>query len=57
VPNFFVGSALTLLIFSGGVLGFWGGVGLMGTIFLLVLMTQRCCSRKGEMEKKEVGHL
>ena len=55
-----VGSAVIslgpILTFSGGVLGFWGGVGLMGTIFLLVLMTQRCCSRKGEMEKKEVGH-
>ena len=39
---------------SGGVLGFWGGVGLMGTIFLLVLVTQRCCSRRSVMEKKEV---
>ena len=39
---------------AGGVLGFWGGVGLMGTIFLLVLVTQRCCSRRSVMEKKEV---
>mgnify|MGYP001232076480 CR=1 FL=1 len=38
----------------GGVLGFWGGVGLMGTIFLLVLVTQRCCTRRSVMEKKEV---
>lgn len=38
---------------SGGVLGFWGGVGLMGTIFLLVLVTQRCCSRRADLEKKE----
>lgn len=41
---------------AGGVLGFWGGVGLMGTIFLLVLVTQRCCSRRSVMEKKEVTH-
>merc|ERR1712123_166712 len=27
----------------GGVLGFWGGVGSMGTVFLLILLTQRCC--------------
>ena len=40
---------------KGGVLGFWGGVGLMGTIFLLVLVTQRCCSRRGAREKKEVS--
>ena len=36
-------------------LGFWGGVGLMGTIFLLVLVTQRCCSRRASQEKKEVS--
>ena len=40
---------------AGGVLGFWGGVGLMGTIFLLVLVTQRCCSRRASQEKKEVS--
>ena len=45
---------LTDLGAAGGVLGFWGGVGLMGTIFLLVLVTQRCCSRRSVMEKKEV---
>ena len=42
-------------VFAGGVLGFWGGVGLMGTIFLLVLVTQRCCSRRASQEKKEVS--
>ena len=26
----------------------------MGTIFLLVLIVQRCCSRRGEGDKKEV---
>merc|ERR1712154_59762 len=31
----------------GGVLGFWGGVGSMGTVFLLILLTQRCCCRRG----------
>ena len=45
---------VTDLAAVGGVLGFWGGVGLMGTIFLLVLVTQRCCSRRSVMEKKEV---
>ena len=44
-------------MFSGGVLGFWGGVGLMGTIFLLVLVTQRCCARRGSIEKKEVTYI
>ena len=37
----------------GGVLGFWGGVGSMGTIFLLILMTQRFFCRRRE-DKKEV---
>ena len=50
----FVHNMLTDLGAAGGVLGFWGGVGLMGTIFLLVLVTQRCCSRRSVMEKKEV---
>merc|ERR1719285_888682 len=36
----------------GGVLGFWGGVGSMGTLFLLVLMTQRFFCRRRE-DKKE----
>ena len=49
-------SSVSLTDFAavGGVLGFWGGVGLMGTIFLLVLVTQRCCIRRSVMEKKEV---
>merc|ERR1712241_1163417 len=38
----------------GGVLGFWGGVGSMGTVFLLVVLTQRyCCRRRGD--KDEAG--
>jgi len=32
----------------GGVLGFWGGVGSMGTLFLVVLMTQRYCCRNNQ---------
>ena len=38
----------------GGVLGFWGGVGSMGTLFLMVLMAQRFFCRRRE-DKKEVG--
>ena len=38
----------------GGVLGFWGGVGSMGTVFLLVVMTQRYCCRR-RMDKEETG--
>merc|ERR1719348_2546144 len=38
----------------GGVLGFWGGVGSMGTVFLLILLTQRCCCRRG-VGKDETG--
>lgn len=29
----------------GGVLGFWGGVGSMGTLFLVILLAQRYCCR------------
>merc|ERR1719481_1814564 len=37
----------------GGVLGFWGGVGSMGTLFLFVLLTQRyCCRRRGDKEEQ-----
>ena len=38
----------------GGVLGFWGGVGSMGTVFLLVVMSQRYCCRR-RMDKEEAG--
>jgi len=38
----------------GGVLGFWGGVGSMGTVFLLVVLTQRYCCRR-RMDKEEAG--
>ena len=38
----------------GGVLGFWGGVGSMGTVFLLVVLTQRYCCRR-RMNKDEAG--
>ena len=41
-------------LFAGGVLGFWGGVGSMGTVFLLVVLTQRyCCKRR--QDKEEAG--
>jgi len=42
-----------LVAILGGVLGFWGGVGSMGALFLLVLMTQRFFCRRKE-DKKEV---
>lgn len=38
----------------GGVLGFWGGVGSMGTVFLFILMTQRYCCRPNK-DKDESG--
>ena len=38
----------------GGVLGFWGGVGSMGTVFLLVVLTQRYCCRR-RLDKDEAG--
>ena len=39
---------------TGGVLGFWGGVGSMGTVFLLVVLTQRYCCRRRQ-DKDEAG--
>ena len=36
----------------GGVLGFWGGVGSLGTIFLIVVLSQRYCCRE-EDDKDE----
>ncbi len=32
----------------GGVLGFWGGVGSLGTLFLVVVLSQRYCCRKDD---------
>jgi len=29
----------------GGVLGFWGGVGTMGTLFLIILLANKYCCR------------
>ncbi len=39
----------------GGVLGFWGGVGGLGAIFLIVVMSQRYCCRKGDDDKDVDG--
>ena len=37
--------------FPGGVLGFWGGVGSMGCVFLMVLLAQRyCCTKRLDKE-------
>ena len=35
----------------GGVLGFWGGIGSLGTLFLVVVMSKRYCCR--EVDDKE----
>jgi hypothetical protein len=32
----------------GGVIGFWGGVGSMGSLFLGAVLTQRYCCRKDD---------
>ena len=32
----------------GGVLGFWGGVGGLGTMFLVVVLSQRYCCKENE---------
>lgn len=39
----------------GGVLGFWGGVGGLGTLFLVVVLSQRYCCRKSDEEKDGDG--
>ena len=39
---------LEMLSDAGGVLGFWGGVGSMGTLFLVILMTQKYCCRSSD---------
>ena len=35
----------------GGVLGFWGGIGSLGTLFLVVVMSKRYCCR--DVDDKE----
>ena len=35
----------------GGVLGFWGGIGSLGTLFLIVVMSKRYCCR--DVDDKE----
>jgi len=37
----------------GGVLGFWGGVGAMGSIFLMLVLTQRYCCIDDEKDENE----
>jgi len=32
----------------GGVLGFWGGVGGLGTIFLVIVLSQRYCCKEDD---------
>lgn len=35
----------------GGVLGFWGGVGGLGTMFLIVVLSQRYCCKDDDDDK------
>ena len=35
----------------GGVLGFWGGVGGLGTMFLVVVLSQRYCCKDDDDDK------
>lgn len=35
----------------GGVLGFWGGVGAMGSVFLMLVLTQRYCCIDDEKDE------
>jgi hypothetical protein len=38
----------------GGVLGFWGGVGSLGTIFLIVVLSQRyCCTDEDDKDEAD----
>ena len=34
-----------MMAIMGGVLGFWGGIGSLGTIFLVIVMSKRYCCR------------
>merc|ERR1719412_2580192 len=36
----------------GGVLGFWGGIGSLGTLFLVVVMSKRYCCRDVDAKYK-----
>ena len=47
---------VTTCVSPGGVLGFWGGVGSMGAVFLLVVLTQRYCCRRRQ-DKEEAGQV
>ena len=38
-------------VFQGGVLGFWGGVGSLGTVFLLILLSKKYCCLSNEVSK------
>ena len=39
----------------GGVLGFWGGVGGLGTMFLVVVLSQRYCCKENDGKDGEDG--
>lgn len=39
----------------GGVLGFWGGVGSLGTLFLVIVLSQRYCCRKDDDKDEADG--
>ena len=37
----------------GGVLGFWGGVGGLGTMFLVVVLSNRYCCKPDDDDKED----
>eukprot|EP00096_Caligus_rogercresseyi_P007711 TRINITY_DN256_c3_g1_i1.p1 TRINITY_DN256_c3_g1~~TRINITY_DN256_c3_g1_i1.p1 ORF type:complete len:126 (-),score=40.20 TRINITY_DN256_c3_g1_i1:240-617(-) len=39
----------------GGVLGFWGGVGSLGTLFLVIVLSQRYCCKKTDDKDDGAG--
>ena len=45
-----------VMAIMGGVLGFWGGIGGLGTIFLVVVMSKRyCCREEDDKENDKDG--
>jgi len=39
---------------TGGVLGFWGGVWLLGALFMVVLMAKNYCCNTESMAKADI---
>ena len=41
-------------LLAGGVLGFWGGVWLLGACFMVVLMAKNYCCNTDNMAKEDI---